>query len=100
MTTPALRVAVLVPCFNEEAAVATVVSDFRKALPTAGIIVVDENLSRRQRLAEVGDHGGDRGFLIEARHQNRNPQRRCRHRGLTESSLSMGRHTAIRRWPV
>ena len=34
MTTPALRIAVLVPCFNEEAAVATVVSDFRTALPT------------------------------------------------------------------
>ena len=37
MTTPALRIAVLVPCFNEEAAVATVVSDFRKALPAAEI---------------------------------------------------------------
>ena len=31
MTTPALRIAVLVPCYNEEAAVATVVADFRKA---------------------------------------------------------------------
>jgi hypothetical protein len=29
------RVAVLVPCFNEEAAVATVVADFREALPSA-----------------------------------------------------------------
>jgi len=28
-------VGVLVPCFNEEAAVATVVADFRKALPCA-----------------------------------------------------------------
>src|SRR5215218_10678397 len=37
MMVPALRVAVLVPCFNEEAAVATVVSDFRKALPAAEI---------------------------------------------------------------
>ena len=35
MTTPELRIAVLVPCYNEEAAVATVVADFRKALPTA-----------------------------------------------------------------
>jgi len=43
MTTPALRIAVLVPCFNEEAAVATVVSDFRKALPTAEIFVYDNN---------------------------------------------------------
>ena len=47
MTGPALRVAVLVPCFNEEAAVATVVSDFRKALPAAEIFVYDNNSSDR-----------------------------------------------------
>jgi glycosyltransferase involved in cell wall biosynthesis len=47
MTVPALRVAVLVPCFNEEAAVATVVSDFRKALPTAEIFVYDNNSGDR-----------------------------------------------------
>src|SRR3982750_240971 len=47
MTGPALRVAVLVPCFNEEAAVATVVADFRKALPTAEIFVYDNNSSDR-----------------------------------------------------
>src|SRR5207344_1288805 len=47
MTTPALRIAVLVPCFNEEAAVATVVTDFRKALPAAEIFVYDNNSSDR-----------------------------------------------------
>jgi glycosyltransferase involved in cell wall biosynthesis len=47
MTTPALRVAVLVPCFNEEAAVATVVADFRKALPAAEIFVYDNNSTDR-----------------------------------------------------
>ena len=47
MTTPVLRVAVLVPCFNEEAAVATVISDFRKALPTAEIFVYDNNSGDR-----------------------------------------------------
>jgi glycosyltransferase involved in cell wall biosynthesis len=41
------RVAVLVPCFNEEAAVATVVADFRKALPLAEIFVYDNNSSDR-----------------------------------------------------
>jgi glycosyltransferase involved in cell wall biosynthesis len=41
------RIAVLVPCFNEEAAVATVVADFRKALPTAEIFVYDNNSSDR-----------------------------------------------------
>jgi glycosyltransferase involved in cell wall biosynthesis len=39
------RVAVLVPCFNEEAAVATVVADFRNALPSAEIFVYDNNSS-------------------------------------------------------
>ena len=47
MTTEAMRIAVLVPCFNEEAAVATVVADFRKALPTATIFVYDNNSSDR-----------------------------------------------------
>src|SRR3979490_1865586 len=47
MTTAALRVAVLVPCFNEEAAVATVVADFRKALPAAEIFVYDNNSTER-----------------------------------------------------
>src|ERR1700750_333285 len=42
-----MRIAVLVPCFNEEAAVATVVADFRKALPTSQIFVYDNNSSDR-----------------------------------------------------
>jgi glycosyltransferase involved in cell wall biosynthesis len=37
------RVAVLVPCFNEEAAVGKVVHDFRAALPDAAIYVYDNN---------------------------------------------------------
>jgi glycosyltransferase involved in cell wall biosynthesis len=37
----------LVPCFNEEAAVATVVADFRNALPGAEIFVYDNNSSDR-----------------------------------------------------
>src|ERR1700692_1417534 len=41
------RIAVLVPCFNEEAAVATVVADFRNALPSAEIFVYDNNSSDR-----------------------------------------------------
>ena len=43
MTAADLRIAVLVPCYNEEAAVATVVADFRKALPAATIYVYDNN---------------------------------------------------------
>ncbi|MGE0395410.1 MAG: glycosyltransferase family 2 protein [Kofleriaceae bacterium] len=37
------RVAVLVPCFNEEAAIAKVVSDFRTSLPEATVYVYDNN---------------------------------------------------------
>ena len=37
------RIAVLVPCYNEEAAIAKVVEDFRAALPTADIYVYDNN---------------------------------------------------------
>jgi glycosyltransferase involved in cell wall biosynthesis len=37
------RVAVLIPCFNEEATVATVIKDFHAALPGAEIYVFDNN---------------------------------------------------------
>ena len=36
-------IAVLVPCYNEEVAIAKVVKDFRAALPTATIFVFDNN---------------------------------------------------------
>jgi glycosyltransferase involved in cell wall biosynthesis len=50
------RVAVLVPCFNEEAAVAAVVADFRNSLPSADIYVYDNNSSDRTKAvaAEAG----------------------------------------------
>ncbi|WP_243320577.1 glycosyltransferase family 2 protein [Geothrix sp. SG200] len=41
------RVAVLIPCFNEEAAIARVVADFRAALPGAVIHVYDNNSTDR-----------------------------------------------------
>lgn len=47
MTAADLRIAVLVPCYNEEAAVATVVADFRKVLPSATIYVYDNNSKDR-----------------------------------------------------
>jgi glycosyltransferase involved in cell wall biosynthesis len=56
MTVLDLRIAVLVPCFNEEAAVATVVADFRKALPSATIYVYDNN--SRDRTAAVAREAG------------------------------------------
>src|SRR5262252_9596394 len=37
------KIAVLVPCYNEQATVATVIADFRAALPAAQIYVFDNN---------------------------------------------------------
>jgi glycosyltransferase involved in cell wall biosynthesis len=56
MTLLSPRIAVLVPCFNEEAAVATVVADFRKALPSAQIYVYDNN--SKDRTAAVAREAG------------------------------------------
>ena len=44
------RVAVLVPCFNEEAAIGKVVADFHAALPHATIYVYDNNSTDRTML--------------------------------------------------
>jgi glycosyltransferase involved in cell wall biosynthesis len=43
------RIAVLVPCYNEEAAIGKVVADFRAALPDAAIYVYDNNSTDRTR---------------------------------------------------
>jgi hypothetical protein len=48
--------AVLIPCYNEEAAIAAVVRDFRAALPEAAIYVYDNN--SRDRTAEVAAAAG------------------------------------------
>jgi glycosyltransferase involved in cell wall biosynthesis len=56
MTASSPRIAVLVPCYNEEAAVAAVVKGFRQALPTAQIYVYDNN--SRDRTAEMAREAG------------------------------------------
>jgi glycosyltransferase involved in cell wall biosynthesis len=50
------RIAVLVPCYNEEVAIAKVVEDFRQALPGAIIHVFDNNSS--DRTSEVARKAG------------------------------------------
>src|SRR5580692_5740921 len=50
------RLAVLVPCFNEEVAIAKVVADFRAVLPEATIYVYDNNST--DRTAEVARRAG------------------------------------------
>lgn len=51
-----MKIAVLVPCYNEEAAIAKVVADFRAALPDAIIYVYDNN-SRDQTRARAAEAG-------------------------------------------
>ena len=50
------RVAVLIPCLNEERSIAAVVTDFRRALPDAVVYVYDNNSTDRsaQLAAEAG----------------------------------------------
>ena len=50
------RIAVLLPCYNEEAAIAATVAGFRAALPGATIYVYDNN--SRDRTAEVAAAAG------------------------------------------
>ena len=53
---PAPRVAVLVPCYNEEVTIASVIADFRRVLPGATIYVYDNN--SRDRTTEVARASG------------------------------------------
>ena len=50
------RIAVLLPCYNEEAAIAATVAGFRAALPTATIYVYDNN--SRDRTRELAGKAG------------------------------------------
>ena len=56
MTDLTARIAVIVPCYNEEAAIATVVRDFKAALPGAVIYVYDNN-SKDQTAARAREAG-------------------------------------------
>ena len=58
------RIAVLVPCLNEEAAIGTVVAEFRAALPGATVFVYDNNST--DRTAAVAATAG-----AEVRHERR-----------------------------
>jgi glycosyltransferase involved in cell wall biosynthesis len=51
-----MRIAVLVPCYNEAVAIAKVVKDFRSALPDAEVWVFDNN--SRDRTAEIAAASG------------------------------------------
>lgn len=51
-----LRIAVILPCYNEEAAIAETVAGFRTALPSATIYVYDNN--SRDRTVEIARASG------------------------------------------
>ena len=52
MTEP--RIAVLLPCYNEEAAIAQTIAGFRAAIPQATVYVYDNN-SRDRTVAIAAD---------------------------------------------
>ena len=51
---PQPRIAVLLPCFNEEAAIGATIAGFRSALPSAAIYVYDNNSRDRTREIAAG----------------------------------------------
>lgn len=57
-----LRIAVLVPCYNEAATVAKVVADFRQHLPQAQVVVLDNNSS--DSTAEQARQAGARVLTV------------------------------------
>ena len=56
MPTQQVRIAVLLPCYNEEAAIGATVEGFRRALPEATVYVYDNN--SRDRTKEVAALAG------------------------------------------
>jgi len=52
-----IRIAVLIPCYNEEASIADVIRGFRSALPDAGIYVYDNNSQDRSQEAAAAAGG-------------------------------------------
>ena len=56
----ARNVAILVPCYNEEVAIAGVIADFRAALPDAAIVVYDNNST--DKTAQVARAAGAEVF--------------------------------------
>jgi glycosyltransferase involved in cell wall biosynthesis len=66
MTSP-IRIAVLIPCFNEATAIAQVVAGFREALPMAEIYVYDNNSS--DRTVEIAREAGAQ--VRSERHQGK-----------------------------
>jgi glycosyltransferase involved in cell wall biosynthesis len=57
-----LKLAVILPCYNEEQAIAKVVSDFNQVLPEASIYVFDNNST--DRTAQVAAQAGAKVVFV------------------------------------
>jgi Glycosyl transferase family 2 len=64
---PTLSIAVLIPCHNEELAIAKVVAGFRAALPDAAILVYDNNSSDLTRQAAIGAGAAVRSETLQGK---------------------------------
>ncbi len=73
-TAPSTEVVVVIPCRDEEVSVARVIADFRRELPAARIVVVDN--SSQDRTAEVAEKAGAE-ILTESRPGKGNAVRRA-----------------------
>lgn len=70
---PVPRIAVLIPCYNEQATIAKVVDEFRASLPQAGVYVFD-NCCTDNTAAIAAEHGAiviresrqGKGFVIDS----------------------------------
>ena len=67
------RLAVLIPCYNEQATVAKVIDDFRRELPAADIYVFDNcctdktaDIAREHGAVVVPEPRKGKGFVVEA----------------------------------
>lgn len=58
------RVAVVIPCLNEESSISTVIEDFRRALPEARILVFD-NGSSDHTVQRAHEHGAEVCLVAE-----------------------------------
>ena len=65
-----MKIAVLIPCYNEEITIEKVIKDFRKELPDSDIYVYDNN--SKDKTAEIAKKNG-----AIVRHEYRQRKRKC-----------------------
>src|SRR6476659_4395262 len=93
-----VKVAVLIPCYNEESTVAQVVRQFRDRLPNASIYVFDNNSSYQTAARAPGRRNSP--LRNAARQRLRHPvnvstdRRRCLRNGGWRRNLSGGRRAS------